>query len=167
MNDNNVANITPVSGDPDLLDGKMACETITSAPPRLQQDARQQTAWRILVVDDDSSLAALEAEILAAYGYTVVTVHNGELAITTLRRSIPDLVVLDLELIGNLDGWAVFEELRSFSEIPVLITSSSATAVRPYMRSCGESRFTLDLLPKPYPMQTLLKRVRRMLPIVP
>src|SRR5690348_9808476 len=111
MNDNNVANITPVRGDPGLLDGMMARETITSVPPRLQQDARQRTTRRILVVDDDSSLAALEAEILAAHGYTVVTVHNGELAITTLRRSIPDLVVLDLELIGNLDGWAVFEEL--------------------------------------------------------
>ena len=33
------------------------------------------------------------------------------------------------------------------------------------MRDSGETRCTLDHLPKPYPMQTLLKRVKRMLPM--
>ena len=74
--------------------------------------------------------ATLEADILTAHGYIVVTVHSGELAITTLRRSIPDLVVLDLELIGNIQGWDVLQELRTLSSVPVLITSSSATTAR-------------------------------------
>jgi DNA-binding response OmpR family regulator len=130
-----------------------------------QLDARQQTIQRILVVEDDPTLAAVESEVLTAHGYTVVTVHSGELAITTLRHLIPDLVVLDLELTGNITGWEVLQELRTIAAIPVLITSSSVAAVRTYMRDSGETRSTLDHLPKPYPMQTLLKRVKRMLPM--
>ena len=96
-----------------------------------------QTTQHILVVEDDSTLASLEVEVLTAHGYTVVTVHSGELAITTLRHLIPDLVVLDLELIGNINGWEVLQELRTIAHIPVLITSSSAVAVRTYMRDSG------------------------------
>jgi DNA-binding response OmpR family regulator len=135
------------------------------ADPSQQPDAWQQNIQRILVVEDDPTLAALEVEVLAAHGYTVFTVHSGELAITTLRHLIPDLVVLDLELTGNLNGWEVFQELRTIANIPVLITSSSVAAVRTYMLDSGETRCTLDHLPKPYPMQTLLKRVKRMLPM--
>jgi DNA-binding response OmpR family regulator len=172
MRDNNAANPTPDNNDSGSLneENREAGETTDDEAETSRQRqiiARQPTEWRILVVDDDPSLAALEAEILAVYGYTVVTVRSGELALTTLRHAIPDLVVLDIELVGNLDGWAVFQELRSFSDIPVLITTSSTLTIRPYIRRCGETRSTLDHLPKPYPMQTLLKRVKRMLPIVP
>jgi DNA-binding response OmpR family regulator len=130
-----------------------------------QPDERLQTTQRILVVEDDPTLAAVEGEVLTAHGYTVATVHSGELAITTLHHLIPDLVVLDLELTGNINGWEVLQELRTIAAIPVLITSSSVAAVRTYMRDSGETRCTLDHLPKPYPMQTLLKRVKRMLPM--
>lgn len=145
--------------------GIPASANSASADPSQQPDAQQQNIQRILVVEDDPTLAALEVEVLTAHGYTVVTVHSGELAITTLRHLIPDLVVLDLELTGNMNGWEVFQTLRTIADIPVLITSSSVTAVRTYMRDSGETRWTLDHLPKPYLMQTLLKRVKRMLPM--
>jgi DNA-binding response OmpR family regulator len=127
----------------------------------------EEPTIRILVVEDDPTLARLEAGILTARGYTVATVHSGELAIATLRHSIPDLVVLDLELTGNVQGWDVLQALRDFASIPVLLTTSSATAVRASMRLRGEKRSTLDHLPKPYPMQILLKRVERMLTAAP
>ncbi len=145
-----------------LNEGQKQTELEVSASYVHQASNNTQSLQRILLVEDDLTLATLEAEILAAQGYTVVTVHSGELAITILHRSIPDLVVLDLELIGNIQGWDVLQELRTFSSIPVLITSSSATTARKYMH--GETRLTLDHLPKPYLMQTLLKRVKRMLP---
>jgi DNA-binding response OmpR family regulator len=137
-------------------------QTEQQVSPGSVYQASEETLQRILLVEDDLTLATLEADILTAHGYIVITAHSGELAITTLHRSIPDLVVLDLELIGNIQGWDVLQELRTLSSIPVLITSSSATTARKYMR--GETRLTLDHLPKPYPMQTLLKRVKRMLP---
>lgn len=123
-------------------------------------------ARRILVVEDDTSLARLEGEVLAANGYAVAIAGNGELAIAALRQSIPDLVLLDLELSGNMNGWDVLHTLRKYARVPVLLTSAES-AVRKQMRTSGEDRSTLDHLPKPYPMQTLLKRIQRMLMIAP
>ena len=103
--------------------------------------------------------------MLQARGYDVVTVESGERAIAALQRLVPDLVVLDLELSGVVDGWEVFKALRSFTSVPVpvLITSSSALAVRKRIRGYSESRLTLDHLPKPYALPSLLKHVQRML----
>jgi DNA-binding response OmpR family regulator len=136
-------------------------------PPTNESTEGEQTRRRILVVEDDPSLATLESEILTAHGYIVVTVHSGELALTALQSAIPDLVVLDLELPGSVNGWEVLQELRTAANTPVLVTTSATTAVRQHIRNRGESRYTLDHLPKPYPMQALLKRVKRMLMTAP
>ncbi len=165
MHDNQAAHTTPENGKANVPNkGKEQTEQEVSVHSLYQTDGRAQPAQHILLVEDDPTLANLEAEILTAHGYSVVTVHSGELAVTTLRHSIPDLVVLDLELTGTIQGWDVLQELRTLTSIPVLITSSSATIARKYMQSSGETRLTLDHLPKPYPMQTLLKRVKRILP---
>jgi len=134
--------------------------------PQQQIGERRPTQPCILVVEDDAALATLEAEVLRNHGYIVTTLDSGELAITALHRAVPDLVVLDIELPGNVNGWQVLQTIRTLACIPVLITSSSTVAVRQYMRSRGETRVTLDHLPKPFPIQTLLKRVKRMLPII-
>ncbi|MDQ6660185.1 MAG: response regulator [Chloroflexota bacterium] len=125
----------------------------------------QSKVYRILLVEDDISLAHLEASMLTTQGYLIEVANSGEGAITALEASIPDLVVLDLELPGSLDGWGVFQILRTYASTPVLLTTSAAVTVRQYLRSSDETRKTLDHLPKPYPMQTLLKRVKRMLTI--
>lgn len=139
-------------------------ETPLGIPWRIgEQDAISD----ILVIEDDSSLANLEADVLTAHGYTVVSVADGESALSLLHQAIPDLVVLDLELLGDIDGWDVLHELRSFSSVPVLITSSSTTTARHYIRTSGETRSTLDHIAKPFPVDALLKHVQRMLPISP
>jgi len=163
MNDNNAASPTSVDGNKGLVNGEMVQEA--SAHLTSQDEKESVAPKKILVVEDDHTLATLEADALTASGYSVLTVESGELAILTFRRFIPDLIVLDLELAGTISGWDVLQALRNTTKTPVLITSSSVTAIRKYMRSCGETRLTLDHLPKPYPLQTLLKRVKRMLPI--
>jgi len=155
----------PVNGTMSLPGEIAPQEEFTHVQSTLKPE--EESTIRILVVEDDHTLARLEAGILTAHGYTVAAVHSGEVAIATLRHSIPDLVVLDLELTGNVQGWDVLEALRDFASIPVLLTTSSTTAVRASMRLRGENRSTLDHLPKPYPMQTLLKRVERMLTAAP
>jgi DNA-binding response OmpR family regulator len=163
MDENQAAQTTPEDGNANVSrEGKEQTEPTVSVHSLYQAGGRAHPTQHILLVEDDPTLANLEAEILTVNGYSVVTVHSGDLAVATLRRSIPDLVVLDLELTGTIQGWDVLQELRTLASIPVLITSSSATTARKYMRE--ETRLTLDHLPKPYPMQTLLKRVKRILP---
>ncbi len=123
----------------------------------------------ILLVEDDASLARLEAGLLMARGYIVTLVENGELALNVLREVVPDLVLLDLDLPGAVNGWDVLKALRAYagtSATPVLLTSAEATAQK-HLRTRGEARSTLDHLPKPYPVQLLLKRIERMLDMTP
>ena len=100
----------------------------------------------------------------------MTSASSAEMAIAMIRLIIPDLVVLDLDLTGPACGWDVLHELREYytpMNIPVLITSSSVTTVRRYIRNSGETRKTLDHLAKPYTLQALLKRIQRMLSINP
>jgi DNA-binding response OmpR family regulator len=167
MHEQEAVDTGPGNGDMSLLQGEAHEIHVSQRPTQEIPEGTSRTIQRILVVEDDPTLATLESEILTAHGYIVVTVHSGELAITALRSAIPDLVVLDLELPGSIKGWEVLQMLRTTASIPVLVTTSATTAVRQHIRSRGESRITLDHLPKPYPMQTLLKRVKRMLMIAP
>lgn len=123
----------------------------------------------ILLVEDDPSLASLEAGVLMARGYIVTLVETGELALNVLREVVPDLVLLDLDLPGMVNGWDVLKALRAYagtSTTPVLLTSAETTAQK-HLRTRGEARSTLDHLPKPYPIQILLKRIERMLGMTP
>jgi DNA-binding response OmpR family regulator len=123
----------------------------------------------ILLVEDDTLLARLEAAVLIAHGYTVTLVESGELALAVLQETSPDLVLLDLELPGTVNGWDVLKALRAYagtSTTPVLLTSAEINAQK-HLRTHGETRSTLDHLAKPYPIPTLLKRIERMLSMTP
>lgn len=133
------------------------------------QDEVKASRGHILLVEDDTSLARLESGILTAHGYRVTRVESGELALHALDETVPNLVLLDLDLPGAVNGWDVLKVLRAHigtSTTPVLLTSAEATAQK-RLRTCGETRLTLDHLPKPYPIQTLLKRIERMLSMTP
>jgi len=134
-------------------------------------DQAKALAFRgnILLVEDDASLGQLEAAILIAHGYIVTLVENGESALVALHETTPDLVLLDLELPGTVNGWDVLKALRAYagtSTTPVLLTSAEITAQK-NLRARGENRSTLDHLAKPYLIPTLLKRIERMLGMTP
>lgn len=167
MRDKHAANTMPGSGMIVLFDEASPQDAHVSDHPEVHQLEEQKTPRRILIVEDDTSLANLEAEVLTAHGFLVTIASNGEQALSTLHQSIPDLVVLDLELSTALSGWDVLDTLRTYTRIPVILATSSETDVRKYRHIRGETRSTLDYLPKPYPMQILLKRIKRMLMIVP
>ncbi len=67
---------------------------------------------RLLLVEDDAALAEVTAVHLAAAGYQVEAVGDGEQALAACARRCPDLVVLDLNLPGR-DGVEVCRELRA------------------------------------------------------
>jgi DNA-binding response OmpR family regulator len=165
MKDRDAANIMPGVGDMSVVNEVSSAEVqVFVFSPAEQQEEKQ---YRILVVEDDLSLARIEANFLTAHNYTVMIVGNGELAISTLNDFVPDLVVLDLELPGLLTGWDVLQILRQNTRVPVILATSLQPDVRKYCRTHGETRQTLDHLPKPYQMQALLKHIKRMLTIAP
>jgi DNA-binding NtrC family response regulator len=78
---------------------------------------------RVLIVDDEPELCGILSESLTRLGYVTETVANGAAAIMTVRNQPPpDVVLLDLNMPGTLDGRAVLRAIGQ--EIPVIIVTS-------------------------------------------
>src|SRR6202162_674472 len=78
---------------------------------------------RILVVEDDSRLAATLARVLTAEGHHVEVVGDGMEALRHAREQPFDLVVLDVMLPG-LDGVGVCRRLRATAQVPILMLTA-------------------------------------------
>jgi two-component system response regulator MprA len=114
---------------------------------------------RILVVDDDSRIAASLRRALVYEGYEVEVAADGPAALTAARDRPPDLVVLDLMLPG-LDGIEVCRRLRDGDDVPILmLTARDTTADRVRGLDTGAD----DYLVKPFDYDELLARVRALL----
>lgn len=82
---------------------------------------------RILVVEDERIVAKDIAKRLSDLGYSVVaTVSSGEAAIETATAKQPDLVLMDIQLKGNVDGIEAAEKIRANFNIPVIYLTAYA-----------------------------------------
>jgi CheY-like chemotaxis protein len=67
----------------------------------------------VLVVEDDSDVRVLMADLLRGRGYDVEEVADGAAALAVMRTAAPRLVLLDLVLPGDVDGWAVLDHIKA------------------------------------------------------
>lgn len=107
---------------------------------------------RILVIDDDEHIGNLEQELLEREGYAVLRAYSGTEALLLLKRTRPDLVLLDLMLPG-LSGEALLPELDG---IPVIVVSAKAGVEDKTALLLGGAA---DYLTKPFDARELLARV--------
>ena len=113
----------------------------------------------LLVVDDDLDIRQLLDEYLTQAGYRVSTVAEGRAMRKALQLHRIDLVVLDLMLPGD-DGLVLCRELRSHSNIPVLMLTARGSEVD---RIVGLEMGADDYLAKPFSARELLARIRSIL----
>jgi DNA-binding response OmpR family regulator len=76
---------------------------------------------RILIVDDEPKLVRLVREILLATGYEVLAASNGDQAVEMVAIEQPDLVIMDILLLGAQDGYQVTHRIREFSDVPIIM----------------------------------------------
>ena len=77
--------------------------------------------FNILVVEDEALIAASLVKTLSSLGYTVhQPVATGEEAIRSVKTQQPDLVLMDIQLIGPMDGIEAAEKIRTIADIPIL-----------------------------------------------
>ncbi len=85
---------------------------------------------KILVVDDDPDFVFVCRTVLEKEGYEVLEAANGRLALETMRKDRPDLVLLDVMMSTTLEGVDVSKEMESdpeLKDVPVVMVSSIAT----------------------------------------
>ena len=115
---------------------------------------------RVLLVEDEPSLARGLTDNFRDEGYEVEHVARGDQALDAVRRSRPDLVVLDLTLPGR-PGLDVLRELRARGDdVPVLVLTAKGDVVD---RVVGFELGADDYLPKPFAVRELLARMAALL----
>lgn len=86
---------------------------------------------KVLVVDDDVTILGLERQVLEREKYEVVTASSGTKALELLKTHTFGLVLLDIMMPGNVDGFAVARALRSderHARTPVIFISGRTDA---------------------------------------
>ena len=111
---------------------------------------------RILVVEDDSTLAASMVQGLKAEPFEVELCVRGDIAYEKAMTWSPDLIVLDLMLPG-LSGHELLEKLQGRLKVPTLILTAR-TELQDRLKSFELG--AVDFLPKPFWMEELVARIK-------
>jgi two-component system OmpR family response regulator len=131
--------------------------TGAQAPPLQRADG---TPIRVLVVDDEPSLAELLGSVLRYEGWEIQTAGDGSSAVRTAREFRPDAVVLDI-MLPDFDGLEVLRRIRS--ELPhvcvLFLTARDAVEDRVAGITAGGD----DYVTKPFSLEEVLARLRGLL----
>ncbi|MBU1564711.1 MAG: response regulator [Proteobacteria bacterium] len=83
--------------------------------------------WEIMIVEDEVLIAAELAQQLNSLGYNVpVSVTSGEKALEKLAEVTPDLILMDIQLKGELDGIETAMHIHDHHKIPVIFLTAFA-----------------------------------------
>jgi DNA-binding response OmpR family regulator len=126
-----------------------------------RRDARNgpPASRRILVVDDDARVLTLLCRVLGREGFQVTPVPTAHEALAMVEREPPDLVLLDVNLVGS-DGFEVFTEMRQGSDLPVIfVTGRGGEPDRVLGLRLGAD----DYVVKPFSPQELVARIENIL----
>lgn len=114
---------------------------------------------RVLVVEDDATVAEVVVRYLEREGFEVEAVGDGRAALDRARTALPDAVVLDLMLPG-LDGLEVCRRLRAVAPIPVIMLTARGEESD---RVLGLELGADDYVAKPFSPRELTARVKSVL----
>ncbi|MFP4248513.1 MAG: response regulator [Armatimonadota bacterium] len=114
---------------------------------------------RILIVEDESSVAEAIAYTLDQEGFETEIASDGREALDAFEAGEPSLVILDLMLPG-LSGWQLFTAFRRQRDVPIIMLTARTEEAD---RVAGLEMGADDYVPKPFSMRELVARVRTVL----
>ncbi|MEY2966741.1 MAG: hypothetical protein RLY50_791 [Actinomycetota bacterium] len=116
-------------------------------------------AVKVLLVEDDRSIADSVTAGLSRASIDVVHVESGEDAVESVRREEPAVILMDVGLPG-MDGLDASREIRTFSQVPIIIVSARGDELD---RVLGLELGADDYVVKPFSQRELLARIKAVL----
>lgn len=117
------------------------------------------TSRTVLIVEDEIPLADVLEEYLRASSFVVETLANGAAVVPHVRKSPPDILLLDLMLPGR-DGLDICRELRSFTTLPIIMITARVDEID---RLLGLELGADDYICKPFAPREVVARVKAQL----
>ncbi len=114
---------------------------------------------KILVIDDETTLAEMLTLKLEPKGFEVLSARHGSEGLKIAYESHPDLVILDI-MMPEMDGWETCRRLRELSDVPVIMLTAKVNeddVVRGFRLGAD------DYVKKPFSLQELEERIRAVL----
>lgn len=117
---------------------------------------------KILVVDDEADIVELIAYHLKREGYQVFTASNGQEAVTTAKRVMPDLIILDI-MMPKMDGIEACRIMRTMPEFNNTFMVFLTARSEEYSEIAGFNVGADDYIAKPIKPRALLSRINAIL----
>lgn len=124
--------------------------------------AETERKRRVLVVEDEDSIAIALDYLITREGYVYDRLANGGDAMTHIRRTHPDLVLLDV-MLPEVSGYEICQEMRldpSLADVKILIMTARGSAIEPRK---GLALGADGFIAKPFDLKELRNQVRRLL----
>jgi CheY-like chemotaxis protein len=120
-----------------------------------------RTDHSVLVIEDDATTSELMTKMLHKEGYTVAQARNGRIALESMSRVAPNLILLDL-MMPEMDGFQFVAELRkheAWSAIPIVVVTAKSITSEDRLRLNG---YVKSVIQKgSFDHKSLLTEVRR------
>ena len=114
---------------------------------------------KIILIDDDSNILMSVSLSLRAEGWEVESFTDSEKGLIALQRNKPDIAILDIKM-PRLDGMQVLQQLRNFSDLPVIFLTSKDDELD---EAIGLRMGADDYITKPFSQKLLIERIRAVL----
>ena len=113
----------------------------------------------VYVVEDDAAIRGELIEVLERNGLETAACETFDHVVEDIQAAHPDVVLLDLTLPGT-DGQFICRELRSVSDVPIMVLTSRVTEIDEVLSmNMGAD----DFIPKPYRARVLVARIQALL----
>lgn len=111
---------------------------------------------KILIAEDEADIRNILKLYLESEGLEVVQAQDGEQALRMAQQEMPDLILLDV-MMPNMDGFAVAQALRQYSQVPILILSARSQDADKIL---GLNLGADDYIAKPFNALEVVARVK-------
>ena len=115
-----------------------------------------RSGYRILVADDDVNVHQSLNAYFRREGYQMLSAYDGSEALASVRKSRPDMVILDV-MMPKMDGLMVCREIRKESNIPIIMLSAKGEE---FDKLLGLELGADDYITKPFSPREVLARVK-------
>ena len=127
-----------------------------------EMDHDSKRKYRILVVEDEDNIAFALDYVMMREGYKNDRISNGGEALSRIRETRPDLVLLDV-MLPDVSGYEICQDVRldpTLSDVKILMMTARGSAIE---RRKGLALGADGFISKPFELSELRQEVRRLL----